>query len=589
MKRAALLLVLVLLLPTSAMAATDAGDGIAWRRDDGAAFAEARAGKRLVLLYLEAVWCHWCHVMDHETYADAGVKEALAASYVPLRIDQDSRPDLANRYRDYGWPATIVFAADGTEIVKRRGYIPPERMRRLLAAIVADPSPEHAAAVDADAVVAAVSTVPDALRSELARRHRDTWDPVHGGLRIDQKFLDRDSAEYALALALDGDADERARVERTLAGASALLDPAWGGVYQYSTDGDFDHPHFEKLTTLQGEYLRVYALAFATTGDARWLRVATRVRDYAATFLAAPDGGYYASQDADLRPGEHGAEYFALDDAGRRRQGIPRVDMHRYARETGAVVEALAYLHEVSGDQQALAAAVKSARWALAERALPGGGFLHDANDAAGPYLGDTLAMGRALLQLYRSTGDREWLVHAAAAGDFIAAHFRAPAGFASAARGDTPIAPVPHIDENIALARFANLLHRHTGAPAHGDMAKHALAWLARRDVALSRLTEAGILLADRELNRDPVHLTVIGPRADAATQSLYDACLRVASGYKRLEWWDRSEGPLMNADVNYPALERPAAFVCTEQRCSLPIFEPANVAAFLAGPAGP
>ena len=585
MKRAASLL-LMLLLPMAAMG--DTGGDIAWRRDDGAAFAEAREGKRFVLLYLEAVWCHWCHVMDHDTYGDAGVKEALATSYVPLRIDQDSRPDLANRYRDYGWPATIVFAADGTEIVKRRGYIPPGRMRRLLAAIVADPSPEHADAADADAVVVSVSTLPDALRSELARRHRDTWDPVHGGLRLEQKFLDRDSAEYALALALAGDADELARVARTLAGASALLDPAWGGVYQYSTGGDFEHPHYEKLTTLQGEYLRVYALAYATTGDERWLRVATRIRDYATTFLAAPDGGYYASQDADLRPGEHSAAYFALDDAGRRKLGVPRVDRHRYARETGAMVEALAYLHEVSGDERALAAAAESARWALAERALPGGGFRHDANDAAGPYLGDTLAMGRALLQLYRSTGEREWLAHAAAAGDFIATHFRAPAGFASAARGDTPIAPVPHLDENIALARFANLLHRHTGAPAHRDMARHALAWLAQRDIALSRLTEAGILLADREINRDPVHLTVIGPRADAATQALYDACLRVPSGYKRLEWWDRSEGPLMNADVNYPTLKRPAAFVCTEQRCSLPIAAPGDVAKFLAEPAG-
>ena len=83
-------------------------------------------------------------------------------------------------------------------------------------------------------------------------------------------------------------------------------------------------------------------------------------------------------------------------------------------------------------------------------------------------------------------------------------------------------------------------------------------------------------------------MHLTVIGPRADAATQALYDACLRVPSGYKRLEWWDRSEGPLMNADVNYPTLKRPAAFVCTEQRCSLPIAAPGDVAKFLAEPAG-
>jgi uncharacterized protein YyaL (SSP411 family) len=578
------ILLLTLLLPGLAGAAPASDTGIPWRRDDAAAFAEARKGQRFVLLYLEAVWCHWCHVMDHDTYADPAIVDAVEAHYVPLRIDQDARPDLANRYRDYGWPATIVFAADGTEIVKRRGYIPPERMARLLAAIVSDPSPEHVAAAAATVALAPVSALPDALRAELARRHADTFDPKHGGLRTGQKYLDRDSAEYALTLALDGDAVERERIGRTLAGASALLDPVWGGVYQYSTGGDWAHPHFEKLTMLQGEYLRVYALGYAVTGDARWLAVAQRIRDYAAAFLAAPDGGYYASQDADLRPGEHSAEYFALDDTQRRKLGVPRVDTHRYARETGALVEALAYLDEVSDDAGALAAAEKSARWALAQRALPGGGFRHDGTDAAGPYLGDTLAMGRAFLQLYRSTGEREWLAHAAAAGDFIAARFRAPAGYASAVRGDAPIAPVPHLDENIALARFANLLARYSGSETHRAMARHALTYLAQRDVALERLTEAGILLADREFNRDPIHLTVIGPRGDAATQSLYTACLRVAAGYKRLDWWDRSQGPLMNADVNYPPLKRPAAFVCTEQRCSTPIVRAEDVAIFLA-----
>ena len=108
-----------------------------------AAFAQAREQQRFVLLYLEAVWCHWCHVMDHQTYADPAVRALVDAHYVPLRIDQDARPDLANRYRDYGWPATIVLAADGTEIVKRRGYIPAANFARLLQAIIDDPSPER--------------------------------------------------------------------------------------------------------------------------------------------------------------------------------------------------------------------------------------------------------------------------------------------------------------------------------------------------------------------------------------------------------------------------------------------------------------
>lgn len=329
---------------------------VEWQRSETAAFEQARENERFVLLYLEAVWCHWCHVMDRETYRDAHVLAAIEAGFVPLRIDQDARPDLAARYKDYGWPATIVFAADGTEILKRQGYIAPEPMARLLAAIVADPTPETEGTPKvATGAVTTTSGLAPALREKLARRHVNTFDPKRGGLRTQQKFLDRDSVEYALALAGEGDAGERARAMQTLDAARALIDPVWGGVYQYSTGGDWQHPHFEKLGALQGEYLRAYALAHAVTGEKRYLEAARDVRRYIDTFLKSPAGGYFVSQDADLKPGEHSAEYFALDDAARRARGMPKIDRHRYAREAGVIAEALAFLYEVTGDVDALA------------------------------------------------------------------------------------------------------------------------------------------------------------------------------------------------------------------------------------------
>src|ERR1700746_1033517 len=98
------------------------GGAINWLRSDTDAFAQAKTQHRFVILYLEAVWCHWCHVMDEKTYGDSSVRAEIAEHYVPLRIDQDLRPDLSNRYKDYGWPATVIFAADGTEIAKRQGF-----------------------------------------------------------------------------------------------------------------------------------------------------------------------------------------------------------------------------------------------------------------------------------------------------------------------------------------------------------------------------------------------------------------------------------------------------------------------------------
>jgi len=573
-----LLALLVSLTSTAALAA----DPLPWLRDDRAAFERARDEQRFVLLYLEAVWCHWCHVMDHETYADAGVRQAIGDHYVPLRIDSDARPDLADRYRDYGWPATIVFAPDGSEIVKRQGYIRPEAMRRLLAAIVADPSAEHPPPPEPPAMTG--SELGADTRAMLQQRHIDTHDDALGGLRSAIKYLERDSVEYALVRGAGGDTDERARAMQTLDAARALIDPAWGGVYQYSTHGDWQHPHFEKLALRQGDYLRIYALAYGFTREPRYRDAAEAIRRYIDGFLQAPDGGWYTSQDADLVSGQHSADYFALDDSRRRALGHPRIDRNRYAAEAGTIIEALALWYEVSGDQTALASAEAGARWVLSERRRSDGSFAH-ADDVAGPpYLSDNLAMARALLQLYRVTAERHWLADASRTADLIDARFRATRGYASATTGSGPIAPAVTIDTNIALARFANALSHYTGSDLHRDMASHAFAWLAEPAVALSRITEAGILLADIERSSDPLHLTVVGARNDPAARALFDACLRVPGAYKRVEWWDRDEGPLPNPDIRYPPSARAAAYVCTDRRCSTPIRAPDQIAQFLA-----
>ena len=563
-------------------AAAPAGQ-IDWIRSDTEAFARARNERRFVLLYLEAVWCHWCHVMDEKTYGDAAIRAEIAAHYVPLRIDQDLRPDLSNRYRDYGWPATVVFAADGSEIVKRQGFVEPERFLRLLKAIQADPSPEAVAGVDPAAATPHASALDDATRAELVKRHRETHDATLGGLATGQKFLDRDSVEYELVLAGAGDAEARAMATRTLDAARALFDPAWGGVYQYSTHADWKHPHYEKLATVQAQYLRIYALAHATLGRAADREAVAAIRRYVDTFLRDDDGAFFVSQDADLKHGEHAERYFALGDAQRRKLGVPRVDSHRYALQNGQLIEALATWAEFGGDGDALDEALRAARWVVANRALADGGFSHDAHDAAGPYLGDTLAMGRAFLALYRATGDRSWLARADAAALFIAGHFADRTSGYLSAQSAGPIGAVAQLDENISLARFANLLARYSGRAEHRAIAEMAMRHLADPKVALSEITETGIMLADDELHNDPLHLTVMGGKDDPAAKVLFSTVQHLPSWYKRMEWWDRKEGALPNADVSYPPTKRAAAFVCTENRCSLPIYAAEEIAEFV------
>jgi len=154
-------------------------------------------------------------------------------------------------------------------------------------------------------------------------------------------------------------------------------------------------------------------------------------------------------------------------------------------------------------------------------------------------------------------------------------------------ARTSGPIAAVPQIDENISVARFFNLLVAYDGKTERRASAETALRWLADPRVALAEITEPGILLADDEMHADPLHLTVLAGKHDPAGKELFSALQHLPPWYKRIDWWDQSEGPLPNADVSYPAPKRAAAFVCTQSRCSLPIFTAAGIAQFLERPA--
>jgi len=540
---------------------TPGRSAVQWEPFSEQLFERAKRERRFVLLDLEAVWCHWCHVMDETTYRDPQVGETLSAHFIAAKADQDANPDLSRRYDEYGWPATIVFVPDGTEIVKRRGYIPPERMARLLKAIVADPSPLKYADQASLEVQSDTPVLAAPVRQELVQRAIKHHDFKLGGLDLSQKFLDRDAVEYGLLLARQGDPRGLQIVKQDLDGALSLIDPVWGGAYQYSTDSDWKHPHFEKLLAIQADDMRAYTQGYLVLGDGAYLEAAKSIHRYVTQFLMSPEGAFYVSQDADVVKGEHSGDYFALGDEARRRRGVPAVDRHLYAREQGWMIQALAQLYSATLDRQYLDQAMVAANWTLRHRALPGGGFRHAEQDPSGPYLEDSLTMARGLLALYAATGDRTWLVHAQSAASFIAQTFaakRRPGFITSADRGQV-LRPKPQIDENVAAARFYNLIARYTGSAQYRAEAQRAMHYLAVREVALLRASEPGILLADAEMTTDPVHLTIVGGKDDPAAQTLFQIALRIPNAYRRIEWWDRREGALQNADVQIRSSARP------------------------------
>jgi len=426
------------------------------------------------------------------------------------------------------------------------------------------------------------SLLAEDLRKELESRYLASYDSKHGAWGFDQKFLEWNTAEYAMARARTGDKQSEQMARQSLDAQLKLIDPTWGGVYQYSVGGDWNEPHFEKIMAMQAGNLRIYSLAYQQWQDPAYLKAAQDVARFLKNFLTSPDGAFYTSQDADLVDGQHSAAYFKLDDAGRRKLGIPRIDKHIYSRENGWAIEAFAVLYAATGGGQYRDEAVRAAEWILTNRGTDDGGFRHDSKDVAGPYLADTLAMGRAFLALYTSTGDRRWLAHAEASAKFIATNFAGgQAGFLTAKTPtDRSYTPRPERDENMLVARFGNLLARYTGNDDYRKLAERAMRYLVAPEIA-KFLPTGGTLLANLEFATDPIHITVVGHKDDPAAQALFRAGASYPSGYLRAEWWDTAEGRLPNPDVQYPELKNAAAFICTGNTCSSPISKPEQVRA--------
>ncbi|BBM82834.1 thioredoxin domain-containing protein [Candidatus Uabimicrobium amorphum] len=544
---------------------------ILWETWSNDVFAKAQQENRLVILDLKSNWCHWCHVMEQTTYEDSDVVKMIDAHYIPVRVDQDSHPALANRYRQYGWPATIIFTADGREILKNRGYIPPQRMSKLLQELFLNPQAQEG---KEQVQYAKEHTLSVTTREVLKNKYRKTYDAKFGGLKLAKKFLDWDSVEYALVRAQlkDDFSDKVAR--STLDGAAELIDPVWGGMYQYSTHGDWQHAHYEKIMATQVRAIKAYASGYRVYREPKYLRAAKKICDYMQEFLMSSDGVFYTSQDADVVPGQKSDAYFALGDEKRREQGIPRVDKSVYSRENGWAIEAFALMYAVTDDEKYLQIAQNAGEWFLKNR-RSGLGFTHGAKDNGGPYLSGNIALAAAFIQLYEVTATEKWLQSAKQTLDFIAQNLRNERGgyYGEAPAANSVISPINDLSENIAVTRCANKVYHYTNKDNYLQMARHAMQYLATESILKKRLTEPAILLADEELAAPPLHVTVVG--VDEEAKALFMRAQKFMRYHKVIEWLQEKEDATNNAGITFPSLPFSAAFLCADGACSAPIRE--------------
>ena len=381
-------------------------------------------------------------------------------------------------------------------------------------------------------VIAIKPELSPALRRKLLYMHVTSFDWERGGLQTPIKFLDRDAIEYSLTQAANHDRNEERMARKTLDAGLSLIDPVWGGIYQFSTQNDWHTPHYVRTMAGQAGCLRIYTLAYALLHELRYLIAARRIFTYMKDFLQSPEGAFYAGQ-SDLVDGIDPHNYFRLDDYFRRQHGLPAIDKTLCIRENGWAVEALVTFYEFTGEEAAMTPALQAGNWLVTNLSR------YSRQKSITLPFADYLAAGRAMLQLFRITTDHNWLTHACGIADILARYFKAKdGGFNSRKQGLNIAFSSQQIDENISATRFLNLLGYYSGKSRYLKLAKHGLRYLALPHVATARIEEAGILLADEELGNAPVRITVYGEKTSEPAKKLYDTACRTFGWYKVIEW---------------------------------------------------
>jgi len=567
-----------------------------WHPWGDEALAAAHAADKPLLVSIGYSACHWCHVMERESFEDPETAALMNELFVCVKVDREERPDVDQLYMDTvvrlhghgGWPLTVFCAPDGRPFYGGT-YFPPEprhglpSFRQLLSAIHETWRTQRARVDDtARQILAALSerprgvaTAPPGAASVLgaARALLESADREHGGFGSGPKFPTPTNLGVLLA-ACDAlpEAEARATLEflRFTCAEMArrgLWDHLGGGFHRYCVDGHWGVPHFEKMLYDQGQLLRIYTDVCRRSGE-RDEDLVWPVRETAAFLrreMTGPEGGLYASQDADSE-GHEGRFYvwtpaeveavlgreraaafcrayavsaegnfkgtnvlwdlargprsdFAVERAelfaARAKRVAPATDTKRVLGWNALAISGLAYAGSVLGEPALVADAVAAADFVRAQLAAPGGRWWRvfaEGQAKVPAFLDDLAAWLAALLDLHRATGDP------ALPGLALAVAEQIQARFFDADENDLFLTP----------ADGERLAHRprsdHDGATPHSS----GLATLALvRAAALAGRDDLG-RTADRVLR---THAFVL-ERAAAAYPTLARAALLAERG---------------------------------------------------------
>jgi uncharacterized protein YyaL (SSP411 family) len=384
---------------------------VEWVSWNVAAFERARAERRPVLLSIVAGWSRACQAMDAASYADPAVVRTIAERFVPVRVDAERRPDIAERYSLGGWPTTAFLTPDGA-LFGGGTFVPPER---LAAALLDAASALQTRASD----IAALGTGTDAMplegalaaggpvdEAEIVRAVFSSFDEEYGGFGSAPKFPLTAPVRVALQLCREGHDDRAAHIASLsldAIGWGPLHDDVDGGFYRCAAERSWAGPYREKLLAVNAALAAVCVDAAEVLGAARYLDRAQDTIAYVQNWLGDPvDGGWGGFE---LAPA--GSAEGTGDDASARPER-PAVDRTLFAATNGAMVRTALQASRAFQDDGLGAFAITSLERVLAVCYSPGAGVAHcvEGGVRTAGLLDDNISVAGACLDAFETTGN---------------------------------------------------------------------------------------------------------------------------------------------------------------------------------------
>ena len=595
------------------------------------ALARAHDEDRPILLSIGYAACHWCHVMEHESFENAETAALMNEHFVCIKVDREERPDLDAVYMDAvvamtghgGWPMTVFLLPDGRPFYGGTYYPPAPRhglpsFRQLLDAVAAAYRERRAdlgrsaeqlieAVRESSAQAPSSDPLTDSILGEAVRGLRRSFDPEWGGFGGAPKFPPASAIELLLRR---GELELATKTLDAMA-AGGMYDLVGGGFHRYSVDERWLVPHFEKMLYDNALLVPAYLHAFVVTGEQRYRRVVEETCDYLLRELALPDGGFASSQDADtegvegltftwtedegvpaglLQPFEHGRSIIRgdldpelrarlLEDRAKRPQ--PARDDKAIAAWNGLALAGLAEAGRRLASNTVLQAAERLGNFLLTGLSTSDGRLFRTWRNGRATipgYLEDYAAVAHGLYELHVATGELRWLEEANRLARLAVDLFADDehGGFFMTARdSERLVARKKDLDDNpvpSGNSMLAYVLLRLARIYGDDELESRAVGVLRLLHTSMSRIPSAfGWALCALDLYLSPPReIAIIGSPADEVARAAlapFDPNAVVAFGPSEAV-------PLLAGKVVVDG--KPAVYVCERFACQAPVTDP-------------